>query len=391
MVAYSRLADILDDKNVVRSEKVCIGQYVARKAVRYSRATHIQVPILLALAYLLISLIYPKAWVGFDDNPAYVKPTKNGFIAVNVNSTPLWSKTYDVDSLASARTYTIGDLDSDGKNEVAFVPKPGLSSNMEAVLYLYDHDGKELFARPCTIEAEYPGDSTADLNYYPSTVEFVQTDKGVRIVCCVCREYPARTHITVWNSDGESLGWYINSGFAHQRGVLESGAAGGQKLLVFTCTNNRVGSSGLFGLYVDSSYGVSPPFSDTIYALDGVTRGNQYSYVMLPRSDVSIALRARYNTIYRIVFEASGRFMVDLSPLTDTLNYATYFFDDRMRVGGVKLSDGFHTQRDQLVDRGLLSEINSGDYTEELLRAVTYWTDSGWVTEGQLRAAEKPH
>ncbi|UCE25298.1 MAG: hypothetical protein JSU74_04445, partial [Candidatus Zixiibacteriota bacterium] len=65
LVGVDRLEEIIHDHNIVRSEKVCAGQYVIRKAHTYSRLTYIQLPLLAILIYVLVCLLYPKAWLGF--------------------------------------------------------------------------------------------------------------------------------------------------------------------------------------------------------------------------------------------------------------------------------------------------------------------------------------
>jgi hypothetical protein len=41
--------------------------------------------------------------------------------------------------------------------------------------------------------------------------------------------------------------------------------------------------------------------------------------------------------------------------------------------------------RDQLVEQGTLHQTNKAGYLDSLLLLVQYWTDSGWVSEEQLR------
>jgi hypothetical protein len=86
-----------------------------------------------------------------------------------------------------------------------------------------------------------------------------------------------------------------------------------------------------------------------------------------------------------------GQIQVNVS---ESVNYEhapelIYTIDHRLRVVKVAMNDCLVTYRRQLVAEGKLEPIEDARaYFDSLRDAVTYWTDSGWITEGQLRAAE---
>jgi hypothetical protein len=68
-----------------------------------------------------------------------------------------------------------------------------------------------------------------------------------------------------------------------------------------------------------------------------------------------------------------------------------YFIRPSLRLDHATANDDFKKLR-QSGDSamGLSPVTNWGEYESARAAAVKYWTDSGWVTEGQLRASEHP-
>lgn len=386
LVPAERLTEVIENHNVIRAEKVCMGEFVVRKVYRYSRMTKVQVPLLAALLYLMICLLYPKAWIGFDWNPNYVALTKSGFEVLNADALSLWTEEYDCDSITLESKWEIGDLDGDGKNEVVFVPAASKTLRCEsnAKLFVYDCDGNLLFQRYCAKDDEYPG-TQPPCGVKPVGIEKVG-DRRI-IITGATRSYPARLYLMFWNPEGDMLGWYINAGY--------SGAFGSNFLrysdsqFVFLGYNNRMKCACLYVLEPYSSYGVSPPYTDPGYDLDNVKRGNQIYYVLFPRSDLNRAVFADYNTPGGLFLESDGRFRADVFERDARSAALSYYLDSSFRVVNVSYDDLFRPCRDSLVAEGKLSAIDWSTYCNKLRDSVTYWRDSGWVTEGQLRASEQ--
>ena len=124
-------------------------------------------------------MIYPKAWLGFDWNPLYVKQTKTGFIALNADSLPLWSQDFNCE-MKLGSPWQVGDINNDGKNEIAFIPCTEAVSEINANLILYDYSGEQLFRQYCPILGEYPGDTSAELYYSTGLLKLVKSyDKNI--------------------------------------------------------------------------------------------------------------------------------------------------------------------------------------------------------------------
>ncbi|MCK4460977.1 MAG: hypothetical protein KAW46_04200, partial [candidate division Zixibacteria bacterium] len=202
LVSAAHLDDVLNDRNIIRSEKVCLGAFITKKAARYTRATKVQVPLLiglLAIAFLLYADYYPKLWpqsMWFDWNPEYVRLTETGFEALNKDSVALWDIEFECDSITERSTYRIGDIDGDGKNEVAFMPHAPQTAPCEsnASLFAYDHSGDLMWRRNGAIFGEYPGDMIINVQYIPKPIDFVPVGDSVIILSRACRSFPARLH-----------------------------------------------------------------------------------------------------------------------------------------------------------------------------------------------------
>ncbi|MCK4462597.1 MAG: hypothetical protein KAW46_12390, partial [candidate division Zixibacteria bacterium] len=194
-------------------------------------------------------------------------------------------------------------------------------------------------------------------------------------------------HFKFWNVAGDSLGWYINAGYggAEARCFSSESKAG----LLFLGFNNRMSQACLFVLSADSSHGVSPPYTDESYNLENLKRGNQLHYLLFPRTDVNQAIYDDYNDPDGLIVESENVIRADICEggRVSPLSKVSYYLNEDFRVYRVNFDDRFLTLRDSLVDAGLLPGVNMSTYAADLRDSVTYWTDSGWVTEGDLRTS----
>jgi hypothetical protein len=389
LIGIEHIRDALDNRNILRDEKICFAPYIAKKTARYGRSVKVQVPILLVLLYLLICLMYPKAWPWFDWNPEYVRLTKTGFVALNKDSKTLWSKEYECDSLTERSVWKIGDFDGDSKNEVAFIPKVVESSPCpsNAHIYLYDHNDELVFDRICAIYGEYPGDTSRQIPYIPGSIDLVQCDDNMLIVTSVFQSNPARIHYRFWSTIGDSLGWYINAGFGGPKGGIKIQFDGKESLL-FLNQNNRLSCAALYVLNPYSSVGVSPPYTGTEYNLNGVKKGNHLYYVIFPASDILSEQTLLYHGPLRIIVETDSLYRVEIAEAEKPYAVISYYLDHNLRVIDVSLDDRFVALRNRLVMDGELPAIDLFAYTAQLRDEVRYWIDSDWVTEADLRSAE---
>ncbi len=395
LISARRIEDVVDDHNIIRSEKVCIGEFVAKRAAKYGKMTKVQVPLFLVLAYLLVCLIYPKAWVGFDWEPASVKFITNGFIVYNSNSHELWRKPMPFDPLGDDSLYgRAADLGGDGKNEVLVMPSVNRGCKQSGWLYVYDSKGDTLYSRDCTVRGEYPryrGEKDRDSARYYVVLNIVRDTKRSTIIAQTYQDYPDRGAIRFLDGQGNYLGWYINAGGTNFRMPGDVNGDGMDEFIFFGY-QQLLNCTAVFALSPDSSHGVSPPYEAPELDLRKVKRGNPVRYVMFFPTDVGrIMLRAGYNSLMNFFREADGTYRASVEEADTVPGGATvdYILDSRLRVLKVRLSDAFVNQRRNLIMAGKISDIPRTMYEDQLRDSVTYWTGTEYVTEGQLRSAGK--
>jgi len=184
----------------------------------------------------------------------------------------------------------------------------------------------------------------------------------------------------VWSPRGDAVGWYINAGYA---GWMIPDTA--RDVLHCAGVNNRLHASCLFTISLDSSYGVSPPYTDPEYDLSSVKRGNQLRYIVFPKTDLCNARTARYNHPVRLSWDTRDFLQVEVDELGgprnqgDSVATVNYWVNTAGRLVGTRCSDRFCAAREQMVARGYLAPVDWGVYERELVRHVRYWADTGWV------------
>ncbi|UCD64246.1 MAG: hypothetical protein JSW34_02075, partial [Candidatus Zixiibacteriota bacterium] len=281
LIGVDQLDEAVRDRNIVRSEKICPGQYVIRKAHAYSRLTYIQLPLLAILIYVLACLLYPKAWLGFDWNPQHValNEAKDRIMVYNQDTTLLWSAMADCPPVERLHFETY-DLDGDGKNEIIYVPcnAEAVACSVSARFYVTDHDSKPLFNRSGYIMGEYEGDSVDNVVTGGGRLRVFESSGGPIILTNVAQNYPGRSHLKIWSADGDLLGWYVHAG--HLRFVSAKDLDGDGSLEILALAiNNPMNGFGLFVLPSVGSHGVSPPHMNTAESPRRYTVGNQWRYV----------------------------------------------------------------------------------------------------------------
>ncbi|MEZ5357700.1 MAG: hypothetical protein R3F48_02645 [Candidatus Zixiibacteriota bacterium] len=390
LIAVERLDEVVADRNVLRSEKVCAGQYVIRKAGSYSRLGRIQIPLMIALLYILVCLVYPKVWIGFDWNPESLNlnETHDKALVYNENGSLLWQLPLDCGPVKDI-AYDFFDLNGDGRKELMFLRTvdEAVPCSTSAQLKVYDPDGNFMWSRQCNLVALYPGDSAADQYYIGARLFTANTALGPIIVTDVAQSYPGRAHIKIWSADGELMGRYVHAGHPRAYFAWDSDGDGIEELFVIAI-NNPFEAMGVFSLPLKGCLGVSPPYEAPGLDLSWVKRGNQLHYVVLPTSDVTQADTIPYNTAVSFGIIGGGGFHVDIIESFSGSSWRSFCFDSTFRVTRVRLSDNFWTQRKKYVEGGFLPPLERHDYIQMVHESVLYWADSGWVSEKDLQAAD---
>ena len=390
IIPVATLRDAIDDRNIIRSERVCMGDFIARKAVRFGRMTKLQVPLLLAAIYVLVCILFPKAWVGFDWNPSHVIVTEGGFSVMNSDSVALWSQELDCPMIDSESRWDIGNLDDDSENEVVFVPKVPANEHCDcnALLHIYDDNGDLINdPQPTYILHQYPGDDSPNHPYAIGQILLRGSGSEAVIRTSLNESTPSRCHLTWFDSRGSRIGWYVCAGSTDVKDVTY--AAVDDSTDAFLAYNNRMGCASLLLLPSRNAHGVSPPYTNEGWDLSWVTPGNQYACILFPKSDVCTAYSYQYNGALNLTLTADGKIKVATLETLATEQKSSAFYicdpDSSFRIVTAFPDDLLIQQANALAKVGILPLIDLDSLCENLRNAVMYWTDSGWVTEGRLR------
>ncbi|MEZ5358839.1 MAG: hypothetical protein R3F48_08400 [Candidatus Zixiibacteriota bacterium] len=404
LIGMGNLEEIISDPRLVSIEHLSIPRYLVCKTWRAKRSIWIEGLALIVLLVTLICLVLPgKFMPWFDTNPFYAisNPNTNSLEAYNRDSVLIWSDVLEcaispttspaVWSTSYGQTY---DFDKDGRNEIVFLPRIDEFCADRSFIRYYSHDGHLIWKRYAAILGKYPGD-TAGVQYDAGYLKIIETGGRPIIVSITNQEMPARSHIQFWNSNGESVGWYLHWGHVAVQNTLDIDKDGNKEIL-FTGFNNIHKCTSLLVLALDSISGFSPLELGVKDKYPWWTSGNQLAYILFPKTDIGNTngeLPIGYNSPgpNGIRLSDDGQIQVYISE-TEANNQRPqliYTIDNHFRVIRVAMNDFLIAHRNQLINEGKLPSISDRtEYLNSIRNAVIYWTDSGWMTEGQLRKSE---
>jgi len=355
--------------------------------------TKVQVPLLVVLGYLLLCLIYPKAWVGFDWNPANaeVDMGSSQLVVRNGSGNVLWKKPF-AGRLLPTSSVVVTDLGNNDTNEVLFMPAMTVSSPERGWFFAYSYEGKLLFKRYGGICDSFSGDHESPLleGEYLSTFSY---RGGTGIISEMNSNDPTLSCIRLWTEEGDSLRSYVNPGGTHFCLARDIDSDSTNELF-FACYNNPENAVALLVLDPDSIWGVGPPDLREHLDLSRLKLGSQLAYVLFPVTDLGkYDLRTVCNdpatNPIREDTEDEIKVYVCESPAFEGNCLVIYYFDYTLRLRKVRVTGQFAKRRQQLVEQGSLKAIDDSLYLEQLANCVLYWTDRGWMTWSQLRTQEQ--
>jgi hypothetical protein len=398
LIGADTLESVMANPQVVSRQRSSLPAYVGRKAAQVGRSAWVEVPALVVLLALLFVVVAPASWMPwFDDNPEYaLANTRTSSLDVyNADSLLIWSDTLPYPPNASSfNRGRVHDLDGDGLNEVVFLPRFTQNCPDKGYMRFYSHDGELLHRVHAGIVGHLPVD-TPGVVYEALSFNIFQGKDKPYVVSIVAQEMPARAHISIWDADANRTGWYINFGHISSPKQIDCDNDSTRELFLLGF-NNGLECTVLLVLDPDSCEGFSPHRNIKDNPPDWFIPGTQEAYILFPKTDIghvpgelgtdynfpgSIGVRFRDDSTLEVHITESQRNTIECSII--------YTFDCRLRVIGAAFNDALNKRRRQLVAEGKLPEITDWTaYRASLRDAVTFWTDSGWVTEGQLRAAE---
>lgn len=398
LLPVGSLSAAINDHNIIRPEKVCIGEFVAKKAVKYSRMTKVQVPMLLVLAYLLLCVIYPKAWVGFDWNVAIVKIFENHIEALNSDNRVVWNDYTFEHSMSEgeSQNLVISDFNDDGFNEVLIAPPYVVGEQLPIpTLRYYDRNGSLQWCRDCIDTTKYPGDTEYSsirrrITYFVHYVRPIRTpDSSFAFLTISEADRPARAQVMLFDLQGNKVsGPYLHTGF------LKSSVQCGDKIILWG-GNNRLGQAGRAVALALNPYdmsGVSPPYDNDYFRLSGMKRGTQAAYVVFPETRLSQAGATRNGAIavdrfgpqdqcdFKFVVLEGGGMKIGDTVIDEKMPYAPkidFEFNSELEPTSVKLPDGgFQRLNEFLRQLGQPPYVSQDSLERELLEGVQVYRNN---------------
>ena len=309
LVSAAHLDDVLNDRNIIRSEKVCLGAFITKKAARYTRATKVQAPLLLMLLYALTCLIYPKAWIGFDYHIDRIEVHGNRFRTINPDGHTLWwsaafeydlnSKLYVPLEKGMGRFYYASDVNGDEKDELYIVPRA--SSGMVKPTELQLHGDDTCYwsrkTHMLTVYDSLYALAGSETEY--STFEIIPMptrDGGTYIITVSQVSSPARLQIMCFSSSGGVVsGPYLNTGhkeYLPRPFLLDINHDENPELFMLG-TNNRLNRACLAVLNVEDLSGFSPMTDSALAQIETLQYGSHLYYLAFPETDLSAGVGVR--------------------------------------------------------------------------------------------------
>lgn len=382
VIGIERAADLTADHYVFVTEPVGKLGHTVLVVTRYLRKTTVHAPLLALLAYLLLCLLYPPAWPWADRSPHHLRISQKRMLALNAGGRLLWSHepAGRIDTLNSLAA--VANLDDDTDNEVCVLLQRARDevNQSTAQLLAFDDDGELLFERSPIVLHQYPGDTLPFSFYQVHELDVFTAGRDTYILTVVSNDNPGRTHIRLWTSAGDSVGWYINAGYSCAVGQHLVDAA--SRTLYAIGVNNRLQRGCLFGVPLDSARGVAPPYDDPLYDLSHVIKGNQSLYIIFPATDLARAMALFYSRPFRLTAESDGlRVELDEAGRGRAEDYGaivSYQLDMSGRLLDVGCDDLYRAKWSWIAGDAGAPSIDWEIYQQRLKDSVIYWADTGW-------------
>ncbi|MEW5875441.1 MAG: hypothetical protein AB1752_09695 [Candidatus Zixiibacteriota bacterium] len=381
--------DLIADHNILRTEKVCLGEFAARKAARWGRSVKVQVVVLVVLLYLLASIVSPQMWLFFDWEPATIKVHLSELLALNAqgqivgrygfDTRQLDTELHEMDAQRSAnrRRYSIFDLDGDHRSEICFIPAfSDVRANEPPIVFvfaaprfgLFGRQLDTLFTRSCC-EILAPDSALTGVILDGTYCTNAANSAGSLIITSVTQQFPARNHLRFFDAAGAVRGWFVHRGILGEPFVIHDS---GEQRLVFLGVNNSAQCAAAVRIDPERAHGLSPQITEGRCSQEFSNEPAGFQYVLFPKTDVGqIDLNTLYNTARSLEVLADGTLRIGV--LEGGENHIFYRMDHRFRPFQVDLSDGFIRRRQQLVDDGMVRPLPLTAVATSVLDSVQTW------------------
>jgi len=368
---------------------------------------------------LLLCLVYPKAWVGFDWRIEKVDVAKDHIRVFNTDGSELWSSAklpaalaqghyHYADSLCQ-QYWCAGNSDSDRMDELIFAPVYEGDVGAGATVMCFDHNGDTLWTRNTFAVTTYPGDVptlgfSRQIKYnfgYLLPVTLPKLGQCVLTYCSVSS--PARAQLQMYSLKGEKVGeGYLHSGHQTPGTTAKSVDVdgNGSREIVFYGLNNVLGRACVAILDPGHLAGVSPPYDSPLFLESGMSRGSQLAYLGFPKTRLSEACEAsnyplglQYDSTTRTmrvsVAEGEAAWIwgqqISLRNPSELPTFDYILDSNFIPVDIVPADRQFFLLQDYLRRLGLPTYVSLGELKRYLLENVVVYHDDSivhWPAEG---------
>jgi hypothetical protein len=371
LIAIKTFDDLLDSRKLIDIKKQKIITRTAKGIKRNKISVSIITLFILVFAYLF--------FIRMDTNPAFLQFKNNVVFVKNQYDQTLWTRKVALNPNILSKSNRLIDINQDGINEV--VLSLVIGNNKSAL-----HNGGDVicFDKDQNIVWSYyfrDTSSTSEITHsrvYQSYV--IDIDKIVDSIIVYAIAYNSLYPSTVYRLDA-STGNRL-PGTLWNAGRIYSGIVGdfnndGEKEFVGTGINNAYETSVFFSIDVNKLNGQAP--ATPKYTFEGIKTVEFNSYILLPKTDITIYKNERYNipTAGDIHFyERSKEFgfhILEGNHKTD--GSIEYRFDKNLNLKLIDYTDVFLMSRDELVKSGKLNPplTNTVKYRKTLEDGLRYW------------------
>jgi phage pi2 protein 07 len=371
--------DLLDSRKLIDIRKQKILTRTAKGIKKNKISVSIISIFILVFAYLF--------FIKMDTNPAYLQYEGYVVEVKNKYNQILWTKKVGVALNLVYRTNMIIDTNRDGINEVIVsMAKPGDTTLTEKNygIVCYDNNQEEIWNYEFQDFVETTDTKHSEI--YQSYLMDAKTYDNKTILYIIAHNslYPSAVYKLDAATGKRLSGTLWNAGRINAAIVGDFNEDGIDEV-VGTCVNNAYSTSAFFSIDVDKLNGQAP--ATPKYTFEGMKAAQFNSYILLPKTDLTIYRNKRYNLPVLgdlIFYEKSKEFGFHIREGNlKTDGNLEYRFDKNLNLILIDYTDPFLMARDKLVKSGELNPplTNTVEYRKILEKGLRYWDGEGFVKQ----------
>ncbi len=325
-----------------------------------------------------------------DTNPAFLQFKNNVVFVKNQYDQTLWTTRVGSEYGFVRIANKLVDINHDGINEVIIsMEQPGDTTITGKNYGLVCYDKRKNLIWSYTFQDYVETADTKHSTIYQSFLMDIDntSDKATLYIIAKNSLYPSAVYRLDAATGKRLPGTLWNAGRIYS-GIVGDFNKDGEKEFVGTAINNAYETSVLFSINVDELNGQAP--ATPKYTFEGIKPAEFNSYILLPKSDMTIFRNKRYNIPSAAdihFYEKSKEFgfhILEGNHRTD--GSIEYRFDKDINLILIDYTDVFLMARDKLVKSGKLNLplTNTVEYRKILEKELRYWDGEEFVKNNDL-------